>query len=334
MSEPAAELRALIAGQQLSQAIHVAARLGIADCLRDGPRSSDELAAETRTHADSLYRLLRVLAAAGVLHEDDGRRFSLTPLGEPLRSDVPGSLHGWAAFIGRPYYRQAWSELEHTVRTGENAFQHVHGVDVWTYRSDKPEENAIFDRAMESLTRSGVPAVLAAYDFGRFGTIVDVGGGNGSLLADVLAAHPGVEGVLFDQPHVVAGAGELLRERGVADRVRVVPGSFFDAVPEGGDAYLLKHVVHDWEDAEATAILAACRRATAPGSFVLVLERLLGGPNEALGAKLADLNMLVVPGGRERTTEEYAALFAAAGLRFTRVVPTATGWGLFEAVPD
>jgi hypothetical protein len=328
---PATHLRRLVSGFQLSQALSVAATLGVADLLADGPRTSDDLADATDSHPDAVYRLLRALAAAGVLHEADGRRFSLTELGEPLRRDAAESVHGWAAFIGRPYYRAAWSELLHSVRTGENAFRHVHGVDPWTYRAERPDESAVFDRAMESSTRGSIAAMLAAYDFGRFGTVVDVGGGNGTLLAALLETHPALRGVVFDQPHVVDAAAALLRERGLADRCRVEAGSFFDGVPSGGDAYVLKHIVHDWEDADAVAILHAVQAAAGPGAAVLVLERDLGAPNETPVAKLGDLNMLVVPGGRERTEQEYAALFEAAGLEYVRQVRSAAGLSVYEA---
>jgi O-methyltransferase domain/Dimerisation domain len=328
---PAARLRRLVSGFQLSQALSVAATLGVADLLADGPRTSGDLAHATDSHPDALYRLLRALAAAGVLHEADGRRFSLTELGEPLRSDAPESVHGWAAYVGRPYYRAAWSNLLHTVRTGENAFRHVHGVDPWTFRAERPDESAIFDRAMESSTRGSIAAVLQAYDFGRFGTIVDVGGGNGALLAALLEAHPAMRGVVFDQPHVVEAAAVLLRECGLSDRCRVEGGSFFDAVPPDGDAYVLKHIVHDWEDTDAVAILRTLRGAARPGAAVLVLERELGAPNESPLAKLADLNMLAVPGGRERTEPEYAALFEAAGLEYVREVRSAAALSVYEA---
>jgi hypothetical protein len=237
---PGATLGRLIVGFQVSEAIHVAATLGVADLLAEGPRTSDELAAATSAHAGSLYRLLRALASVGVFHEDEGRRFSMTPMGALLRSDVPGSLRGWAVYVGRPYFREAWRHLEHSIRTGDNAFQHVHGTDVWAYRAEHPDESAIFDLAMESLTGASNPALLDAYDFGRFGTVVDVGGGNGALLAALLGEFPATRGVLFDQPHVVAKAAAVLERAGVADRCEIVSGSFFDEVPPGGDAYTLK----------------------------------------------------------------------------------------------
>jgi hypothetical protein len=320
---PLVTLRRLANGYQVTQAIHVMAVLGIADLVAEGPRASDDLAAATDTDADALYRLLRALASVGVLHEDDERRFALTPLGEGLRSDVTNSLHGWATFVGRPYYWQTWASLEHSIRTGENAFRHVHGTDVWDYRSTRPEESAIFDRAMSALTRTSNDALVAAFDFGRFGTIVDVGGGRGTLLDALLDAYPTLHGVLFDQKHVVAGVD--LGERG-----RVVGGSFFDDVPQGGDAYVLKAIVHDWEDEEAGAILRNCRKHDAT---VLVVERVVGRPNEDAMTKFGDLNMLVSPGGRERTVDEFRELFAAAGLRLDSVTPTATDVYVLEAVP-
>jgi hypothetical protein len=326
---PRAALLRLVSGYQLSQALHVAARLDIADRLAAGARSSDELAAETETHADALYRLLRALAAAGILHELDGRRFELTELGEGLRSDVPGSVRGWALMIGRPMHWNTWSSLVESVRTGENTFRLVHGTDVWSYRAQRPEEEAIFDGAMTSVTGLFDAAVLDAYDFARFRSVVDVAGGRGALLASILARHETIRGVLFDQPAVVANAGELLDRFG--ERCSVVGGSFFESVPSGADAYLLKAILHDWEDGECVAILRVIREAMPDDAVVLVLERDLGGPNENPPAKFSDLNMLVNPGGRERSEEEYAALFASAGLRYVGATPSAAGFSVFEA---
>ena len=319
-TDPATTLHRLVTGYQVSQAIHVAATLGIADLLADASRTGDELAALTNTHPPTLYRLLRALASVEVLHELDGRRFELTPLGEPLRSDVPGSMVDLAAYMGRPYRLQAWGGLLHSVRTGENAFLHVYGTDVWTYRSTRPDESAIFDRAMTSLSRGATAALLAAVDFGGFRTVVDVGGGNGALLAAILAAHSHVQGVLFDQPHVVSGATTLLEHAGVADRCRTVGGSFFESVPEHADAYVLRAVIHDWDDAASIRILTAVRHALADDGRVLIVEYMIAPPNEGREAKFSDLNMLVGPGGRERTREEFAALLDASGLRLARVI--------------
>jgi hypothetical protein len=314
---PSIALLRLVNGYQVSQALHVAAALGIADALADGPRTVGELASATAANADALHRLLRALAAVEVVREEDDGTFGLTDLGEALR----GPAGAWAAFIGRPYHWTAWGQLLHSVRTGENAFRSLHGVDVWEYRAERPEEASIFDAAMTGLSRRVNAAVAAAHDFGRYGVIVDVGGGRGALLASILARHPGVRGVLFDQPAVVAGADAD------ADGFEIVGGSFFESVPEGGDAYLLKSVLHDWEDEPAIRILRACRRAARAGTALLVIERQFALP----ATKLSDLNMLVGPGGRERTAGEYDALLATAGFELLGETPTAAGVSVFEA---
>jgi hypothetical protein len=319
----AADLLRLVNGDRLARSIQVAAVLGLADLLEDGPRTSDDLAAATGTDPDTLYRLLRALASAGVFHEGDGQSFALTDFGDPLRTGAPDSIADWTVFVGETSHREAWGALIDSVRTGENAFRLVHGVDVWEYRAQHPDESALFDRAMAGNSRLIIGSVLAAYDFGRFGTIVDVGGGNGALLLALLDAYPALRGVLFDQPHVAAGVE--LGERG-----EVVTGSFFESVPDGGDAYLLKWIIHDWEDAEATAILRTIRQRN---STVLVIERLVGPPNENAEAAFSDLNMLVGPGGRERTLDEFAALFDAAGYRLAGATPTDGPLTVIEGVP-
>lgn len=330
---PSLALKRLVDGYQMSQAIHVAATLGIADLLAGGARASDDLAAATATDPRTLYRLLRALASVGIFHEDEDRHFSLTPLGDCLRSNALEPVGGWAAYIGRPFYWEAWSDLLHSVKTGENAFRHVHGTDAWDYRARHPEENAIFDRAMTANARRTTEAVLVAYDFARFTRIVDVGGGQGALLAAILARYPAARGVLFDQSHVVARAEAILLRAGVADRCEVVGGDFFAAVPDGGDGYLMRAILHDWDDTEAIAILRSCRRAIAPPGRLLVIEWVIAPPNEGRDAKFGDLNMLVAPGGRERTREEYVALFASADFRLTGVFATAMGMSVIEAVP-
>jgi O-methyltransferase domain/Dimerisation domain len=314
---PVEELRRLVDGHQVSQAIHVAAVLGIAQRLVEGPRTSDELAESAGAHAPSLYRLLRALAAIGVFEEQDGRRFALTPLGEALRTEVGP----WAEFSGSPSVWAAWGDLLHSIRTGENAFAHVHGRDVWQHRAERPEESELFDRAMTANSRIAERALLDAYDFSRFGVVADIGGGRGALIAAILEANPAVRGILFDQAHVVEKADAI-------DRCEVLAGSFFDEVPVGADAYVLRHIVHDWEDAEAVALLRVVRAAMSPSAVVLIVERDLARTE----AKFADLNMLVNPGGRERTSDEYAELLEEAGLRLTRVTP-AGSHAVFEAEP-
>lgn len=329
----ASELMQMVNGYQVSQAICVAATLGIADHLTNGPRTSDDLAAATDAHPRSLYRLLRALASVGVLHEGDARQFSLTSLGACLRSDVEHSVAPWARMVGRPYYRDAWSELLHSVRTGENAFAHVHGTGVWQYRIEHPEESLIFDRAMSSFVPAVAAAVLAAYDFSRFEVVMDVGGGQGALLAAILSLNPLQRGILFDQPQVVEGAGAVLQAASVAERCQVIGGDFFLAVPEGADAHVMKWILHDWDDERSMAILKSCRRAIRPDGKLVVLDAVLAPPNEGARAKFADLNMLAVPGGQERTRDEFASLFAATGFRMTNVVDATARISIIEAVP-
>jgi hypothetical protein len=330
---PSVVLRRLIDGYKVPQAIHVAATLGIADLLADGPRGSDDLAAGTETHPGSLHRLLRALAAVGVLEECDGERFALTAVGECLRSDADEPVGGWAVFVGRRNVWDAWGDLVYSVRTGESAFGHVHGMSAWDYRARHPEEAAVFDRAMADLARRSNRSLLEAYDFGRFATAVDVGGGRGALLACLLGAHPGLRGVLFDLPHVIAAPEDLTADADVAARCRIVAGSFFDAVPEGGDAYMLRAVLNCWEDEDAVAILGCCRRAMRADATLLVIERDLGPANRLPEAKLSDLTMLVGPGGRERTIDEYATLLGAAGFRFLGSTPVAFGLHIIEGTP-
>ncbi|WP_269929895.1 methyltransferase [Aminobacter sp. HY435] len=327
----AAELMQMINGYQVSQAICVAATLGIADCLGEGARTSDELAAMTAAHPQSLYRLLRALASVGVFHEGEGRSFTLAPLGRALRSDAPHSVAPWARMVERPYYRQAWSDLLHSVRTGENAFHHAYGMGVWDYRARQPEESAIFDSAMSSFAPPVAAAVLEAYDFSGFKTLMDVGGGQGVLLAAILAVNPHLNGVLFDQPQVVAGAAATIGA--VADRCQVVAGDFFASVPEGADGHLMKWILHDWDDERSLAVLKSSRRSIEPDGKLLVLESILAPRNEGARAKFADLNMLAVPGGQERTTEEYGRLYEASGFALARVFDTGPRISIMECRP-
>ncbi|MBX9648648.1 MAG: methyltransferase [Xanthobacteraceae bacterium] len=309
----------LINGFQITQAIHVAATLRVADYLNEGARSAGELAARTKSHPGSLYRLLRALAAVGVFREEEGQKFSLTPLGDCLRTDSATPLGAWAEVVGSSYYWQTWGHLLHSVRTGENAFQNLNGKDVWQFRAEHPEDGATFDRAMTQLSHGSAAAVIRAYDFSPFHHVVDVGGGQGLMLAAILRAHPDMRGTLFDQPGVVAGAKAALTERGVIDRCHIVGGSFFEAVPDGADAYLMRVVIHDWEDDEAVAILKVCRRAMRETAKLLLIERLVAPANEMPSTKFSDLNMLVSPGGRERTREEFADLLARSGFELTLI---------------
>ena len=334
LADPRRHLLGLINGFRISQALHVAAVLRLSDHLAEGPRTVDDLAAVAGCDPRSLHRLLRALASAGVYAAEPDGRFASTALGDELRST---GLGDWAAFAGASSMWRAWGALEHSVRTGENAFAAVHGETVWEYRADNPAAGAAFDAAMAALSRRAGAAVLDAYDFAAFHTVADVGGGNGALLATVLGRHPHLRGHLLDQPHVVAAAPALLAAAGVADRCEVHPGDLFTDVPPAADAYLLKSILHDWPDEAALTIARTCRRAMRPGSVMLILERVIAGPPYLpadLPATFSDLNMLVGPGGQERTRAEYEALLRAADLRLTRVVPTTTDVSIIEAVPE
>lgn len=325
-------LRQMLDGYRTTQSIYVAVKLGIVDFLAIDPHTSEELAEKTSAHPPSLYRLLRALAAMEVLHEEVDGRFSLAPRGEELRSDHPNSLAGWAAFVGEEHHWRAWGSLLHSVSTGETAFDHVFGTDPWTYRSQYPEASAAFDRGMTSRSKQVTASVLSVNDFGRFSTLVDVGGSNGALLAAILVKYPDMHGILFDLPHVVAGAPSLLEEAGVRNRCEIVAGSFFEAVPSGGDAYVLKSIIHDWNDERSIEILRICREAMSEGTSILLVEQDLGRANETPAAKLSDLNMMVMTSGQERTTEEYAALLATSGFHFTTATSSPSGTSVFEGI--
>ncbi len=327
------ELHRLIAGYQVSQAVHVGVTLGLCDLLADGPRSVAEIAETTDVDARSLTRLVRALVAIGLLVSDGDERFANTELGDALRADAPRPVAGRARLVGRPFHWRAYGALEHSIRTGETAFAAVHGESVWDYLAKRPDEQDVFDKAMTTLSRAVAEEVVRSYDFGRFGTVVDVGGGRGMLLSALMLRYPSVDGVLFDQPDVVAGAQEVLAAAGVTQRCRVVGGSFFDSVPEGADAYLLKSVIHDWPDAESVEILRICRRSMPMHGRLLLVEQLLDRAPDPVGTAFSDLTMLVVAGGQERTTEEYGSLLAAAGLALTRTIPTKSDVFILEAAP-
>lgn len=318
---PALRVLELATAGWMSGALSAVAALGVADELASGPRPVDEVAAALDCHGPSLYRLLRACADLGLFVELDDRRFGLTEVGQALRTDRPGSMRGFATWVGLPSERHTWADLVGSVRTGRPAYAGVHGQPVWDHLRTDPYAAGVFDQAMTEVSAQVNPAVVSSYDFTGLGTVVDVGGGRGALIAAVLTAFPGVRGVLHDQRDVVAGAGELLAAAGVADRCRVVAGDFLESVPAGGDAYLLSNVLHNWDDEPATRILANCRAAMAGGGRVLLVETLLPATVEpALTAKLMDLDMLLLCGGRQRTPAEFGELFRRAGLRLSRIV--------------
>jgi hypothetical protein len=280
------------------------------------------LAEATGTHAPSLYRLLRALASVGIFAEDEQGRFALTPLAELLQSGVPGSQRSRALFCGAPATWQTWGNLLHSITTGDPAFRHLHGMDPWEHRSLNTEMNDYFNDFMSANTAIQTQAIVAAYDFTDIRTLVDVGGGHGVLLLAILKANPHLNAILCDAPHVVNTAGPLLEAGGVLDRCQVTPCDFFSSVPAGGDAYLLKSVIHDWNDDEAIAILETCRRAIPANGRLLVVENVVAPGNDPDPAKLLDLQMLVELGGRERNESDFKTLFARSGFHLTKIVPT------------
>jgi hypothetical protein len=323
------QMAQMITGYWLSQAVYVAAKLGLADRLRDGPRTAAEVAAETASHPPSLYRLLRALASVGVFAQDSQGRFGLTPLDNCLRSDVPGSQRAMAIMAGEEHYA-AYGELLFSVQTGRTGFEKVFGQPVFDFLSQHPEQARLFDQAMVSVHGRETGAMLDAYDFTGVGVLADIGGGNGSVLTAVLARYPAMRGILFDLPGVAERAKTSIVAAGMAGRCEVVGGSFFESVPPGADAYLLRHIIHDWNDEQCGRILRNIHQAMGEGGRLLVVESLIPPGNEPAFGKLLDLTMLVIPGGLERTRAEYEALFGAAELRLTRVVPTRADVSVIE----
>lgn len=331
--DEASALRQLIMGFRTTQLIFVAAKLGLADHLQHGAQTPQRLAQAVAADPQALYRLLRALASLGIFTELPDGAFALTPLAEYLRSDVALSVRSLAVLYGEEWLWRAYGQMLHSVRTGQPAFEQVHGEPLFDYLSGRTEAAAQFDEAMSGYSAQEADAILAAYDFSTVTRLVDVGGGHGTLQAALLHTYPHLSGIVFDRAPVIAGARRLLDEAGVGGRSDCVAGDFFTAVPEGGDAYLLKSVLHDWDDADASRILRVCRQAMAEPARLLVIERVVPEGNTSAEAKLFDINMLVVLGGRERTEREYRALFGAGGFRLTRVIPTQSPLSVIEGVP-
>ena len=323
------QLDQMITGYWISQAIYAAAKFGIADHLKDGPKMVGELAVDTSTNPDALYRLLRALASVGIFTEDESRRFSLTPLAEPLRSDVAGSKRALALMCGDEQFR-AWGEIDYSVRTGKIAFDKVFGKPVFNYLEEHPDKARIFDAAMVGVHGRESSAVLNACDFSGIGVIADIGGGNGSQITEILMKHQRMKGILFDLPHVIERAKERIHASGLLDRCQLVSGSFFDALPEGADAYILRHIIHDWDEEKCLTILRNCHRAMPNASKLLVIESVIPSGNEPFHGKFLDLHMLLIPGGKERTENEYRTLFERASFELTRIVPTGSELSIVE----
>ena len=322
----------IISGFWISRAVYVIAKLGIPDLLKSGPKTAEELAAATRTHAPSLYRVLRALASVGVLESHD-RQFAQTPLSETLGTDAPGSLRWFTVSeLGQEHY-PAWGNLMQSVRTGEIAFDHFFGVDVWGYFQRNPEDAAVFNDSMTAVTAAANQEIMTKYDFSGFKKVVDVGGGHGGLITSILKNNSHVRGVLFDAPQVIEGARPKIEAAGLADRCETVSGDFFKSVPAGGDAYVMKWIIHDWDDQKAVTILRNCRNEMQPNGKLILVDCVVPETNEPHFSKFIDLNMLVMTGGKERTEEEFEELLADAGFKLLRVIPTDVPTSIVEAEP-
>ena len=331
---PAEEMHELIFGAWMSQAITAVADLGVADALAGGPLPIDELATRAGANPDALRRLLRVLISRGIFAQRDDRRYELTPMADLLRSDAPVSMAAMARFVGAPQHREHWSLLTDAIKTGASVVATLRGKSYFDYMGDEPEFGQIFNDAMTSASGLSIGPVVDAYDFTQYRTIVDVAGGHGRLLAAILASAPNAQGVLYDLPHVIAGATPLLQEKHVAERVRLVEGSFFDGVPAGAPeptAYVLKHIIHDWDDGASVRILRNVRTAATPGTAVLLVETVIPEDDSGSNAKLMDMEMLLVNNGKERTAGEYRRLFDEAGFQMVGVVDTASQYNIIEA---
>ncbi|MCV7088669.1 methyltransferase [Mycobacterium interjectum] len=329
---PAAVMLELIMGAWVAQSITAAADLGLADALADGALSGEQLADRVGTDADALRRLMRALIGIGIFRRGSDGRYALTPLAETLRTDAPVSMAGMARWVGSPQHREHWSHLTEAIRNGNPVVPELRGQPVFEYLADEPELGAIFNSAMTNLSAFATVPLTAAYDFSAFGTIVDVGGGHGRLLAAILQTAPDSRGVLFDLPEVVASAPELFRKYGVDDRVRIEEGSFFDYAPEGGDAYLLKNVIHDWPEEDALRILKNVRAAARTGARLLLCEFVIPDHDRDFHGKWVDIEMLVVAGARERTANEYGRLCDQSGFRLNRVLDTVSPLSIVEAI--
>lgn len=330
---PHARLITMGRGFIVSRVVYAAAELGLADQLDTGPRSAMELADCLSAHAPSLHRLMRTLASLGILTECEGNRFALTPLGAALKTGAPGSARSTLLTLGSGWVGSAWQHIMYALETGNTGMEKAWGMPLFDYLAQHTEDASLFSQTMVGLHGAEPQAVVAAYDFSSFQTVVDVGGANGNLLAAILSRHAGPRGVLFDRPHVVSDAPALLKMRGVSERVAIKAGDFFQEVPPGGDAYVLSHIVHDWNEMQCLSILNHCRKAMKPDSRLLLVEMVLPDGDVFHPGKILDMVMLVMAGGQERTQAEYAALLNRGGFCLTRVVPTESPVSVIEAVP-
>jgi hypothetical protein len=321
----------LLNGAHVAGAVSCLAQLGIPDLVEAGPRSAEELASQTGTNPQALYRLMRATACVGVLAEQSDGTFSETPMSAVLRSNAKPSLRALAIMGGREWHGRGWSRLEYCVRTGKQALDQVYGAHIFEYLKQNPEEAQIFNDTMTALSTIDGPAVAEAYGFDGIHSIVDVGGGHGLLLATILARNPHLRGTLYEVPHVIEGCrnGPLTH---VMDRCTLASGDMFSSVPAGGDAYIMKHIIHDWPDDLCVKILTACRKGVNAGGRLLVVDNVIQPGNHFSPGKFLDLQMLIFPGGCERTERQFRDLFAAAGWRLSRIIPTAAADSIVEGI--
>lgn len=328
---PEAQIVEMVMAQCVSRLIHLTAKLKLPDYLAEGPKTAEELAQRTATHAPTLYRVMRTLASLGLFTEDHTHRFALQPLGEVLKSGTPS--HATALIMGGEMVARSLDNLLYAVQTGKTGFQNSFGMPLFDWLASHPAEASLFDQTMVGIHGMEPPAVAAAYDFSVFKTVADVGGSTGNLLTTILARHPAPRGILFDLPHVVRDAPACIAQRGLTDRIQIETGSFFDRVPPGADAYILSHIIHDWNQEQCLTILGHCRRAMSPAGRLLLVEMVLPPGDTPHPGKMLDMVMLTIPGGEERTEAQYADLLDKAGFRLTRVVPTASPVSIVEAEP-
>lgn len=325
-------LKQMIVGSWITQGIYVVAQLGIADLLKDSPKSYDELATKTGVNARSLYRLLRALASVGLFAEGGSGYFELTPLAEGLQSDHTDSLRGYAIKSGQTWEWLPWGNLFESVKTGKPMFKNIFGMERFDYLVNDPSAAKIYIQAISSFSDKQDTAIAAGYDFSSIHKLVEVAGGSGTLIASILKANLTMQGILFDLPHVVADAKPLIEGFGLQNRCQLVGGNFFESVPRGGDAYLLRYIIHDWDDERALIILKNCYQAMQPNSKLLLVEMIIPEGNEPFFGKLLDLQMLLNYGGRERTEAEYQVLLKTAGFSLTKIYPVAPPVSVIEAI--
>lgn len=322
----------ILMGGMVSGAVSALARLGVPDHLESGPQTAEELAPKVGAAPIPLYRLMRACACVGVLSEGVGGKFSQTPMSTILRSEAPLSLRGWAMFVTQEWHMRGWEHLEYCVRTGKQALDHIYGKPAFQMLSENPEMGRIFNLGMTDLSRLDSPAIAEAYAFEGIRTLVDVAGGHGLLLATILQRHPHLRGTLYDVPQVIDGAksGPLTP---VMDRCTLASGDMFATVPQGADAYIMKHILHDWPDDLCLKILKGCRAGLNPGGKLLVVDHVLHAGNEFDPGKFLDLEMLIFPGGHERTEAQFRDLLTAGGWKLNRIIPTPAGMSIVEGVP-